>query len=70
MASQDLPRLTQLGFEQAGRFYVEDNVLKMKLINHKQSTGCYAFVKEGEVLYVGITTNAFYARMNGYKNPS
>lgn len=58
-----------LGFQQVGAFYLQAEKLFLRLNNFKNNTGTYAFVVNQNIIYLGITTNSLYARMNGYKNP-
>jgi hypothetical protein len=66
---EDILELSKLGFQQAGSFLLENNELSLHLHQHKNDKGSYVFVVNGTVMYVGVTKNSLYARMNGYKNP-
>lgn len=64
-------RLTQIGFELAGHWKLEDDQLTLELIRHgAQKNILYAFVCDGEVKYVGKTVQTLAKRMNGYRNPT
>lgn len=63
-------RLTQIGFELAGHWKLEDEQLSLELIRHgSQKNILYAFVCDGEVKYVGKTVQTLARRMHGYRNP-
>ena len=61
--------LLDWGFVHVGDFAFSENKLQFHLESSKEDTGSYVFVANGRIVYVGITKNALYARMNGYKNP-
>ncbi len=67
--NEDVSDLLSLGFLKVGLFKIMLGDLKLELFSNREDIGCYAFVKNGMVLYIGKTTNGLYARMNGYKNP-
>jgi hypothetical protein len=69
MTEENLRELLKLGFRQIGTFFLKRQELQFILTSCKNDTGSYAFVVDGEVKYVGVTSNTLYARMNGYKNP-
>jgi hypothetical protein len=69
MPENDLIELLRLGFRNVGNFFTEGQKLQLSLTDSKNSTGSYAFVVGQKVMYVGVTKNTLYARMNGYKNP-
>ena len=69
MPEDDLTKLMKLGFENVGSFSLKGQKIQFSLTNCKNSTGSYAFVVGRRVMYVGVTKNTLYARMNGYKNP-
>ncbi len=63
-------RLLEIGFELAGRWALEDGKLCFELTrNASQKNILYAFVCDGDVVYVGKTVQTLRARMGGYKNP-
>jgi hypothetical protein len=69
MSKGNLQELLKLGFQHIGDFLFEANRLNLRLNGHKTDTGSYAFVVDQTVVYIGVTKNTLYARMNGYKNP-
>jgi len=65
-----LNQLLDIGFEPAGHWLLENNKLKLELTRHStQKNILYAFVCDGQIKYVGKTTQTLAARMSGYKNP-
>lgn len=63
-------RLLAIGFEPAGHWVVSGESLFFELTRHStQRNILYAFVCDGDVKYVGKTTQTLRARMNGYKKP-
>lgn len=69
MSGGSLAELLKLGFENVGNFSPKEGRLDCSLTSNRNSKGSYAFVVRQEVVYVGVTKNTLYARMNGYKNP-
>lgn len=69
MPKNDLTELLKIGFRHTGDFFLEGSKLQFSLSDHKNSTGSYALVINQKVMYLGVTKNTLYARMNGYKNP-
>jgi len=64
-------RLLEIGFEPAGHWLGVDGTLKYELTRHSTQTNIlYAFVCDGEVMYVGKTVRMLAARMAGYKTPA
>ena len=64
-------RLLEIGFQPAGHWLRVDAKLKFDLMRHAAQTNIlYAFVCDGEVMYVGKTIRTLATRMAGYKNPS
>lgn len=65
-------RLLEIGFELAGHWLLgDDQKLSCKLLRHSaQANILYAFVRNGEVMYVGKTVRTLSARMAGYRNPN
>ena len=62
-------RLLEIGFEPAGHWLLKGDELVLELSRHaSQRNILYAFVSDGEVKYVGKTTQSLHARMGGYKN--
>lgn len=63
-------RLLEIGFVPAGRWCLESDTLSFELHRHgSQKNVLYAFVCDGDVKYVGKTTQRLRARIYGYKNP-
>ncbi|HRG56316.1 MAG TPA: GIY-YIG nuclease family protein [Lacunisphaera sp.] len=63
-------RLLNIGFEQAGHWGLKDGALIFELSRHStQRNILYAFICNGQVMYVGKTTQPLRTRMSGYKNP-
>jgi hypothetical protein len=69
--SSALQRLEDIGFRRCGSWsLVAPDEIKVHLTEHAQSANAlYAFVSEGEVLYVGKTTQQLRKRLYGYQNP-
>ena len=66
-----LQRIEAIGFRQCGSWSLTaPDAIKVALTEHAQSANAlYAFVSEGEVLYVGKTTQQLRRRLYGYQNP-
>src|SRR5690349_13211452 len=63
-------RLLEIGFEPAGHWLLDDGKLKFELSRHSTQTNIlYAFVCDGDVMYVGKTICMLATRMSGYKTP-
>lgn len=63
-------RLLEIGFELAGHWLLKDAQLTFELLRHtSQHNILYAFVCDGEVKYVGKTTQRLFSRMAGYRSP-
>lgn len=63
-------RLLQIGFEPAGHWLLDGPKLKLELTRHaSQKNILYAFVCDGQVMYVGKTIRPLAQRMAGYKSP-
>ena len=63
-------QLLKIGFQYAGHWYLSDGLLDVELVRHaRQSNVLYAFVCNGDVKYVGKTTQLLAKRLYGYKNP-
>jgi hypothetical protein len=64
-------RLLQIGFEPAGHWILDQGQLTCELTRHSsQKNILYAFVCDGEVMYVGKTVQTLAKRMSGYRTPS
>lgn len=66
---ENLSELLNLGFEHTGDFSLNGVKLCLTLLKHKDQTGCYAFVVDQHIRYIGVTKKNLYTRMNFYKNP-
>ena len=66
-----LKRLEVIGFRSAGSWSLTDKAkIKFSLTEHAQTANAlYAFVSNGEVLYIGKTTQQLRMRLYGYQNP-
>ncbi|MEX1041350.1 MAG: GIY-YIG nuclease family protein [Pirellulaceae bacterium] len=63
-------RLLDIGFETAGHWLIEEGQLKLELLQHsKQQNVLYAFICDGEILYIGKTTQTLAKRLYGYQRP-
>lgn len=63
-------RLLEIGFEPAGHWVLEGDRIVFELTRHvAQANILYAFVCDGEVMYVGKTIRTLAERMYGYQNP-
>jgi hypothetical protein len=63
-------RLLEIGFEEVG--YWEPNGIGIRYIllsHHKSQNLLYSFIVDGEIKYIGKTTNELSKRMYGYQNP-
>ena len=64
-------RLLDIGFEPAGHWLLKSEVLVFELLRHTtQRNILYAFVSDGQIKYVGKTTQSLFSRMAGYRRPS
>lgn len=64
-------RLLSIGFVPVGHWYLEKGNLHLSLERHgTQSNILYAFVCDGQVMYIGKTVKKLISRMNGYKKPN
>ncbi len=62
--------LTQIGFRKVGQWSLRDGVLDLRIDAEADARNVlYAFVIDGEPLYVGKTTQPLKKRMQGYKRP-
>ena len=71
MASTALHRLETIGFRVCGQWQLqEDGKPKISLAALARETNVlYAFVCDGDVVYIGKTTKSLRARLYGYQNP-
>ena len=65
----NLQRLLELGFGPAGEWQLKSGQLSFQLDRYREGKNIlYAFVANGQVLYIGKSTRTLYERMNNYKN--
>lgn len=69
MLSRAARELVELGFEEVGHFSKRGTRLNLFLSKYKPERGCYAFVADDGIKYVGVTKHTLSGRMNSYKNP-
>lgn len=63
-------RLLDIGFEMAGHWLIEEGQLKLELFRHSaQQNVLYAFICDGEIMYIGKTTQTLAKRLYGYQRP-
>lgn len=63
-------RLLDIGFRVAGDWFLEDGTLRIAFRQlAEQPNILYAFVGDGEVMYVGVSTQTLRERMAGYRSP-
>jgi hypothetical protein len=63
-------RLLKIGFQCVGRWKMVDGNLEFELTSHAYSENVlYAFVSNGNIKYIGKTTQKLKNRMQGYKRP-
>lgn len=63
-------RLLEIGFDPAGHWLLDGEVLRYELArNSTQRNILYAFVSDGQVMYIGKTVQTLARRMSGYKQP-
>ena len=66
----DMNRLLDIGFEPVGHWLLSEDKLIFVLTRHSTQTNIlYAFVCDGEVMYVGKTVQTLVKRMSGYRTP-
>jgi excinuclease UvrABC nuclease subunit len=65
-----MKRLTDIGFRKVGEWQIVNGAITPNLTDLSNSANIlYAFISNGEVLYVGKTTQPLKKRMYGYQNP-
>lgn len=65
-----MKRLTDIGFRKVGEWKIINGAIAPNLTELSNSANIlYAFASNGEVLYVGKTTQPLKKRMYGYQNP-
>lgn len=70
--SSTVDRLVAIGFKQAGRWLLTNQVLRLELkptVMHEQNV-LYAFVVDNALMYIGKTTQSLIKRMQGYRSPA
>jgi hypothetical protein len=64
-------RLLDIGFQPCGHWMLQEDRPLFELLKFRtQKNILYAFVCDGEVMYVGKTIQALASRMAGYRNPA
>jgi hypothetical protein len=64
-------RLLEIGFKFSGHWMLEDGKLQIQLAHHaEQRNILYAFICDGEVKYIGQSTQTLRKRMDGYIRPA
>ncbi len=65
-----MKRLTDIGFRKVGEWQIVNGAIIPNFTDLSNSENIlYAFISNGEVLYVGKTTQPLKKRMYGYQNP-
>ena len=65
-----LERLESMGFKRVGEWRIEVQELTLKLNEHADEQNIlYAFVVDGEVVYIGKTVQPLKRRLYGYQRP-
>jgi hypothetical protein len=63
-------QLPDIGFEEAGNWYLDNGNLQYKLLRYRDERNIlYAFIAQEKVMYIGKSTQTLTARMNGYRRP-
>lgn len=66
----NLDRIKAIGFVPAGRWCLTDGSLKSELNAHASAQKVlYAFVADGQLMYIGKTIQSLKSRMAGYRTP-
>ncbi len=66
-----LQRLLDMGFREVGKWdLTADGVTYTLKAEENSKNVLYAFVSEGEILYIGKTTQTLKGRMYGYQKPA
>jgi len=64
-------RLLDIGFRHVGNWVFNEHTLDFSLESHSTSKNVlYAFICNGEVKYIGKTTQKLKTRLSGYRNPA
>ena len=65
-----MKRLTDLGFIKVGNWTFTNGLLQLNLdSNQDTSNVLYSFVSNGNILYIGKTTDPLKKRLYGYQRP-
>ncbi|WP_375169665.1 GIY-YIG nuclease family protein [Marinobacter sp.] len=65
-----MTRLKKMGFRRCGSWSFQNGRLNFVLTDNGQDQNVlYAFISDGEVLYIGKTVQPLKKRMCGYQNP-
>jgi Uri superfamily endonuclease len=68
--TESIGKLAHIGFEAVGEWFLEEGVLKYRLSKHGEARKIlYAFVSDGQVLYIGKSVRALTQRLNEYMKP-
>ena len=64
-----MKRLNDIGFVKVGEWHKNETIFSHNIENHlNEKKLLYTFSCNGEVLYIGKTTDTLKSRMTGYKN--
>ena len=61
-------QLLQSGFKFVGEWLADGEGIKTSERMPKKVATVYAFLVDGELVYIGLTQTCLYQRMNGYRN--
>ena len=65
-----MKRLTDIGFRKVGEWQADNGEIKLNIFDLADANNIlYAFMFDGQVLYVGKTTQRLKSRMYGYQKP-
>jgi len=68
--SEDIARLMRVGFEAVGEWFLEGGTVRYRLSKYDRARKTlYAFVSDGQVLYIGKSVRPLAQRLNGYLKP-
>jgi len=69
-ATESKQLILDLGFKSVGEWLLKDGSLQFRLTQYGNERNIlYTFIVQGEVKYIGKSTQTLTGRMNGYKNP-
>lgn len=64
-------RIIEIGFKYVGNWSLENDEIDFDLKSHSESKNVlYAFINNGEIKYIGKTTQTLKKRLYGYKKPN